>query len=130
MSMDADLKGMNDVQQGIDNKKNGAVVAIAQGGREHAEYLLQRIRNTAPVDSGEYKNDWRIEDDRGGDDEIHIVNSVPYGAYLVFPNQRMIGSIKADDPSRGIIHNVRGLVHSEQTGFKTAIIRAIRRVLF
>lgn len=128
--LDSELVGMKDTLDGIDDKTNDAILATVQGGREHAEHLLRKIQMTAPVDSGEYRDDWRIETDKGADDEIHIVNSTDHGPFLVFPNTRMIGSTRADDPARGIIHNVRGIVFSEQKNFRESIIQKLKQLVF
>lgn len=128
---DADIDGFDDVQDNISEVDNSAVIATREGGAIFARSLLAEIEATAPRDTGAYAGDWRIEerpnDDRG---DIFIVNSTEHGPYLVFPNQKMVGSAKADDPSRGILHNVRGIVHRHRMDYKESVISAIMKRLF
>lgn len=106
---------------------NGNIVAAVDGGtEEYAEMLLEEIKRTAPVNTGRYKNDWRIE--KHGD-WIFIVNDVPYGPHLVFPNPQFVGAESADVPSVGILHNVRGIVHSNKSEAEGGIIAKIKRLL-
>lgn len=107
---------------------DNVVASVDGGGRAYAEKLKKEIEETSPVDTGRYKADWHIEEDKS-ENRIYIVNSVPYAKHLVFPNSQFVGSSAADDPSAGILHNVRGIVHSEKSGFAKSILDAVRSVL-
>lgn len=130
MVFDSEISGFDETQNNLKQKTDSVVASAEVGSMEEAEYLLQKIKTTAPVASGTYREDWRIEkrpnDDRG---DIFIVNSTEHGPYLVFPNKRMVGSSKADLPSQGIIHNVRGIVHSHRRDYRDAIIDIIKDAL-
>lgn len=122
--LDTDGFGMEKLQQINDN----VIASTQEGNRVYAERLKKKIEETSPVDTGRYKADWRIEEDES-ENMIYIVNSVPYAKHLVFPNSNFVGSDKADKPGEGILHNVRGIVHSNKMKFTDTILGAIRGVL-
>ncbi|MFB6236935.1 MAG: HK97 gp10 family phage protein [Halopenitus sp.] len=128
---DAEINGFENTQSNLTDIDGRVVAAKDDATEAYAKSLLREIKKTAPVDTGEYKNDWRIEerdsDPRG---DVFIVNSTLHGPYLVFPNQKMVGSEKADDPSRGIIHNVRGIVQGHKMSFKETFASYIQNALF
>ena len=129
--LDVDTIGISKVNSQLQQSAQDVNLGTIEGGRAAAEALLYEIKLTAPRDSGRYRNDWRIEerpnDDRG---DLFIVNSVDYARYLVFPNRKMRGSPTADDPGRGIQHNVRGIVKKHQKDAQQSFIEAIREALF
>lgn len=95
-----------------------ALEAIADNAAEahldaFADSLLNEIQQTAPVDTGTYRDDW--SKDKKSSNEIWLTNDISYGPYLVFPNSRMTRASGAD--SQGILHNVRGIVHSHGSQF-------------
>jgi len=93
---------------------------------EFADDLKEEIVRTAPVRTGTYARSWEVVE---VDDGYLIVNDTPYGKYLVFPNSRMVGSRKADDPGRGVLHNVRGIAFRERSTFRDKIKNKIRGLL-
>lgn len=127
---DSDISGFDETQSAIDGMTGNVVAATEAGGMEEAEELLDKIKETAPVETGEYKNDWHIEkrpeDPRG---DIFIVNTTEHGPYLVYPNSKMVGSEKADVPSQGIMHNVRGIVARHRKGYKDRVAEFIKDAL-
>lgn len=96
------LKNMVGAETAIDARTQAEL-------EQFVDSLYEEIYQTSPVDTGTYKGNWEIV--RKDDKEIHIKNETDYSVHLVFPNERMIGAKGADVPSRGILHNVRGIVH-------------------
>ena len=96
--------------------------------QEFAEELKEKLEVTSPVYSGTYKSNWELEEAEDGDGWL-ITNDTPYARYLVFPNTVMQGSPRADDPGRGILHNVRGYVFEERRGLRNKARVKIRRLI-
>lgn len=127
---DAEVSGFDETQGSLDSATDTIVASTKEGTRAYAEFLLKRIQETAPVETGEYKNDWRIEQRMiEGDKVTVIVNTTDHGPYLVFPNQTMVGSESADDPARGIIHNVRGIVKDAENDYEDSMIDILKDLL-
>lgn len=125
-SFDLDTSGFG--LQKLQEINDNVVASTQSGSKAYAERLKKEIEDTSPVDTGRYKADWHIEEDKS-EDMIYIVNTVPYAKHLVFPNSQFVGSPAADAPSQGILHNVRGIVHSRQAGFLDNVLSAVRSVL-
>lgn len=121
---------MEALQNSIEQTTHDVKLGTIEGGEEAAQKMLREIKATAPKDTGEYRNNWRIERDRGEDDEIYIVNDTRHGPYLVFPNSKMVGSPHADDPSQGIVHNVRGIVHKHRQSAHQAFVQKLKARIF
>lgn len=97
-----------------------------EGINEFARELKEEIEKTAPVDTGRYKDSWEMEQK---DDGVIIYNTTEYGKYLVFPNQQMRGVPSADDPGRGILHNVRGIVFKNRDTFRDKLKKKVKNFL-
>lgn len=100
--------------------------AAEDGQKDTAEEILDEVIDTSPVRTGRYKSNWDLVE---AGDTVYIYNDTPYGKYLVFPNSHMVGSPKADVPSRGIIHNVRGIIQKHKSTYKNNMTKRIRGVL-
>ena len=103
--MKSTLKSMVGAQKGVDAQTQASV-------EKFTKRLYTEIYITSPVDTGHYKNSWRME--RPEPMEIHIINDADYANHLIYPNTQMIGATGADRPSVGILHNVRGIVHNHR----------------
>lgn len=125
-SFDLVTSGFDSTMASLRIKSSNIISGTEEATRKQAEEILKEIQETAPVDTGRYKNDWRIEEEG---DFIFIINDVPYGQHLVFPNANFVGSPHADDPGAGILHNVRGIVHSNQSGFLDGVRSRLRGLL-
>ena len=97
-----------------------------QSMEDFAEELKDEFIETSPVRTGEYQSSWDMREE---DDGYVIYNDADHAIYLVLPNQNMVGSSKADDPGRGITHDVRGIVFRRRRDFKESISRTLRRAL-
>lgn len=93
--------------------------------KDFAEDLKEEIEDTAPVDTGEYKDSWELEEVEDG---IILYNTTDYGKYLVFPNSQMRGVPSADDPGRGILHNVRGICFQNRSDFRDKIKNTVQKI--
>lgn len=93
---------------------------------EEAEALKEEVVRTSPVRSGTYQGNWKLEE-KG--DVIFLRNDTDYAKYLVYPNAKMRGSPKADKPSAGILHNVRGIVHKHKAKYESNMTSKIRSTL-
>lgn len=95
--------------------------------REFAEEVRDEFEETSPVDTGEYKSSWFIIE--ADDNLVYIVNSANHAKYLVFPNSHFMGNPGADVPSRGIYHNVRGIVHQKKSEWEASLLGKLRNKL-
>lgn len=118
--------------QGFDStiKKLGGSSAIVfaeakDTQRDVAGELKDELVRTSPEDTGTYKGNWHIREES---DAVYIVNDTPYWPYLVLPNSKFQGSPSADDPGRGIIHNVRGIVHKYRAQYEAGLINKLKNL--
>ena len=77
---------------------------------EVAKEIKEAEENTAPVDTGDYRDSWYIEAISEG--EVLILSDgddAPHNKYVMLPNQRFVGNPIADIPSQGILHNYKGV---------------------
>lgn len=106
----------------------GAVAeAVDQVRDDYTEKVYREMRHTSPVRTGTYKSNWSKEKDSDG--ARLVTNDTEYGPYLVWPNQHMIGSPKADKPGPGIIHNVRGRIKKMRAAYSKEMITKVNGVL-
>jgi hypothetical protein len=101
--------------------------------REVAEDVQDDLEDTSPVDTGEYQDSWYgpVE---VAEDEVWILNEADHAKFVMLPNSKMVGSSKADLPSAGILHNVKGVAkrHSDDLNLTFGrklkeLIRGIKR---
>jgi hypothetical protein len=93
---------------------------------EAAEEIKDAEQETAPVDTGDYKNSWYIEPI--AEDEVLVLSDgdeAPHNKYVMLPNQRFVGNPKADIPSQGVLHNYKGVAKRK----KNALTDSIQSVL-
>ena len=100
-------RGLKKIRSRLLASSEAVETAAKSSENEIAQQILNDVRATAPVDSGSYRDDWRIEERDG---TTYLVNSQPHAIYLVLPNSRFVGASGADDPGTGVYHNVRGIV--------------------
>jgi len=99
-----------DLANRLDSSTAGVKSEVNDALIETAEEIKEEIEDTAPVDTGAYKNSWYIEPI--AEDQVWILSSsdeADYNKYLMLPNQNFVGSANADVPSQGIYHNVEGI---------------------
>lgn len=95
--------------------------------RETAEDVKADLEDTSPVDTGQYRDSWYIFE--AAEDEVWVLNSTDYAKHVMLPNSRMQGSTKADMPSMGILHNVKGVARQHQKGLKLNMSESLQRML-
>ena len=125
--MDIDVYGTERTVAGMRASRAAVEIAVGDGQEKFAEEMKKEVQKTAPVDTGDYRDDWEVKEKKG---TWYLVNTMPYAKHLVFPNSNFVGSTKADDPGRGILHNVRGIVHSRKTRYKAVITSKVKTALF
>jgi len=89
---------------------------------EAAEEIKEAEQDTAPVDTGDYKNSWYIEPI--SEDEVLVLSDgdeAPHNKYVMLPNQRFVGNPKADIPSQGVLHNYKGVAKREADALSSSI---------
>lgn len=126
MGIRFEVENMKEVQGKMRLASSLVGKAVDSGKKDTAEAILEEVERTSPVDTGRYKSNWDMVEK---DDTVYIVNDTPYAKYLVFPNQHMVGSSKADVPSAGIQHNVRGIVKKHQKSYKEKVTTKVKGVL-
>lgn len=95
---------------------------------EFTKDLFMEIVRTSPVKTGFYQSKWEYEEME--DEEGYLItNEDDKAKFLVFPNTVMMGSTKADEPSQGILHNVRGIVFKRRKEFHNKIENVLQRNL-
>lgn len=90
---------------------------------ELAEEIKEEFEDTAPVDTGEYRDSWFLVE--AEENLVYLVNSADHAKYIVFPNSRFVGHPGADAPGRGIYHNIRGIAHSKKSEWQQTLIGRI-----
>lgn len=120
-----EMHGSDDIDSALKHKAETAIGGTNDELRDLAEDILDEIEATAPVDTGEYKSSWRIEEISEG--EVWLVNDAEHAPYLVFPNSwfREIGV----GNSVGILHNVKAIVYSYRTDIIGRLKHAFRESL-
>jgi hypothetical protein len=111
--------------RGAASKISGGVF---DGQEEVAEDIFDEVKRTSPVRSGTYKSNWDMIEDESKN-VIFLHNDTKYAKYLVYPNTRMVGSPRADDPTRGIIHNVRGIVQKHKSGYSDKVSDKVSSIM-
>lgn len=89
---------------------------------EAAEEIKEKEQETAPVDSGDYRDSWYIEPI--SEEEVLILsdgNDAPHNKYVMLPNQRFVGNPKADISSQGVLHNYKGVAKREADALSSSI---------
>ena len=124
--MRIETDGFKETAAKIAAKREAVEVAVGDGQEEFAEELKDEVQKTAPVRTGNYRDDWEVEEVDGN---YYLVNDVDYARYLVFPNSKFVGSAKADQPGKGILHNVRGIVYSRRNRYKAKVVAKIKSIL-
>lgn len=100
-------------------RTNGALLDTANDVKEDLE-------DTSPVDTGEYKRSWYIFE--AAEDEVWILNEADHAKYVMLPNAIMRGSDKADVPSQGLLHNVKGVARGHKQSLRGDIVRELRKL--
>lgn len=126
MGFRVEVQGEAEVLRSLKTADAAVSNAVKEVQKDNAEEIKKRIEDTAPVRTGRYRDDWELKE-KGG---VHYLkNTISYAPYLVYPNGRFVGSAAADDPSRGILHNVRGIVHEQREKYKKSMIKDVRKTL-
>lgn len=126
MGIRFEVENMKETQSKMAAVTSRITQAVKGGQEDEAEELFDEIVKTSPVDTGDYQDAWEMEEQG---DTILLINDEDHAQYLVFPNQRQVGSAKADDPARGIQHNVRGIIKKHEGTFRSKIASRIKSVL-
>lgn len=123
-----EVSGDDAIKEGIDEFVEKSKGTANDALREMAEDIKDEIEATAPVDTGEYKESWSIVE--VSENHVVIVNEADHAKYLVFPNSKMQGVSSADDPARGILHNVRGIVRNNINEHRASFVQRLKSKLF
>ena len=88
--------------------------------REEVLRLEKEIKETSPVDTGRYRSAWHTTI-KGY--EAEITNNVEYAPHLIFGTQRFRNvknpsKYRKADLERGILHDVRAILHEWETRFR------------
>lgn len=110
--MDAEINGFEEARNNLESLASASPGKANDALKEFAEDTKRELQSTSPVDTGEYKASWELIE--VAEDEVWLVNTAPHAKYVAFPNAQMVGVTSADDPARGILHNVRGIVHQRE----------------
>lgn len=102
------------------SRANAALVDTAQEVQEDLE-------KTSPVDTGEYQSSWYMM--QVAEDEVWILNEAEHAKYVMLPNSNMVNSGKADLPSSGILHDVKGVARSHQKSLNINAAEQIQRMI-
>lgn len=121
--MRVEIENEQQVIRRLEAADSRITLAVESGQEEFADELVTELENTSPVRTGEYKGSWGTDEEG---DTVYIVNNDPKAKYLVFPNQRMRGSPKADLPAQGILHNVRGITFNKRRSYREKVSSKIR----
>lgn len=124
--MRVEIENVQEVRLAMLNAESRVASAVRDVQDDYADDIKSELVRTSPVKTGKYKGNWDTETD---DDVRYVKNDTEYGKYLVYPNQKMVGSPKADKPGEGIIHNVRGTVHRMKAEYSKDMIKRVRSVL-
>ena len=103
--------------------KNRTRQALMETARE----VKEDLEDTSPVDTGRYKSSWYIWP--VSHDEVWILNEVSHAKYVMLPNTVMIGSNKADLPSQGILHNVKGVARNHNDSLNLNMAEELKRMI-
>jgi len=109
-----------DVNLEARNRTNRALMQTASEVKEDLE-------DTAPVDTGEYRDSWYIWS--VSYNEVWILNEADHAKFVMLPNQKMMGSSKADLPSQGILHNVKGVARRKQKTLNLNMAQELKRMI-
>lgn len=123
-----DYTGVNRTDEQLQAMSEASKGQAHDAVRELGEEIKAEFENTAPVDSGEYRDSWYLVE--GGEEVVYIINNADHAKYVVFPNKAMLGVTTADDPARGILHNVRGRAQSKASEWENSLFEKIRMNLF
>lgn len=113
------VTGAAALMESLDEIKDQSTGVANEALVEFAEEVKEEIETTAPVDTGEYRDSWRIEEVR--ENEVWLVSDAEHGKYIVFPNANFVGHPNADDPGRGIYHNIRGIIKKKRSEFEATV---------
>ncbi|AGK61509.1 hypothetical protein Asulf_01531 [Archaeoglobus sulfaticallidus PM70-1] len=96
--------------------------------RDEVLRLEAEIKETAPVDTGRYRSAWHSEI---SDLEAQIANNVKYAKYLIYGTKKFRRvkephKYKKADLERGILHDVRAILHEWEHDFRRLLSRLIR----
>jgi len=94
---------------------------------ETAREVREDLEKTAPVDSGEYRDSWYVF--QVAEDEVWVLNEADHAKFVMLPNSKMVGSNKADLPSSGILHNVKGVARRHQKSLNVNMGSALQRMI-
>lgn len=127
--MRIDVENLTDVKLKMAAAEKAVKESIEDDQEEFTDDLLGKLKKTSPVDTGQYKNAWEMAKERGKKSKFVIKNNAPHAKYLVYPNERMVGAEGADKPSRGILHNARGIIFRHRDEYVKKMATAIKKVL-
>lgn len=127
VEFDVGISGASNTQEQLKMASEAASGNANEALVEFCEEVKEEFEDTAPVDTGHYRDSWfLIEAD---DNLVYIVNSANHAKYLVFPNSRFRGHPGADAPGLGIYHNIRGILHSKQSEWEASLLGKLRNKL-
>lgn len=119
MGMSMDIRGLGNFENLFLGFQSMFGDKTDEALKEFAEELKRELEATSPVDTGEYKGAWAIEEV----DKNHVVvyNSAEHARFVGLPNRKMIGSSYADDPQEGILHDVEAIAYSQRSNMKSTV---------
>lgn len=122
------MTGQESVKNGLDDFAAKSKGTANDALRKMAEEIKDDIESTAPVDTGEYKESWVIVE--VAENMVYIVNTADHARFVVFANSKMTGVASADDPARGILHDVRAIVRGNIRKHRAGFITRLKNKLF
>lgn len=128
IEFDMEVSGEDAVKEGLDEFAESTRGTANDALVEMGEDIKDEIESTAPVDTGEYQESWKLIEVK--ENMIVLVNTADHAKYVVFPNTKMKGVASADDPARGILHNVRGIVKDNIQEHRAGFITKLKNKLF
>lgn len=127
--MDVEIIGdsPNDIANRLDDVNLAARNRTNKVLMKKAREIKGDIQDTAPVDSGDYRDGWYIYPAKKN--EVWILNSVEHTQFVMLPNSKFVGKSDADVPSQGILHNVKGVAKGHSGGLASDIQQAINNLV-
>lgn len=116
----------NDIENRLARLGSQAGERTNEALRRTAEEVKADLEDTSPVDTGEYKRSWYIFE--AAEDEVWILNEADHAKYVMLPNAIMRGSNKADVPSQGLLHNVKGVAKGHKSSLRGSLVQELRQL--
>lgn len=111
---------LNDVNLAARNRTNQQLM-------EKAREVKADLEDTAPVDTGEYRDSWYVFPAKRN--EVWVLNEADHTQYVMLPNSNFVGKAGADVPSQGILHNVKGIAQGHSSGLASDIQKEINKLI-